>query len=60
MHHLITSISTSSLRRLVTSLEAKLINGTCRADDIEAYIRIQWEIAERELGFSPDQRDARG
>lgn len=60
MHHLITSISTDSLRRLVASLEAKLINGTCRGDDIEAYIRMQWEIAERELGFGADQRDARG
>ena len=57
MHHLITSISTDSLRRLVASLEAKLIRGTCRADDIEAYIRIQWEIAERELGFDVDPRD---
>ena len=59
VHHLIANISTHSLRRLVTSLEAKLINGTCSGDDIEAYVRIQWEIAERELGFDADLRDAR-
>lgn len=50
MHHLIVDISTTSLRRLVTALEAKLIAGSARADDIEAYIRMQWEIAARELG----------
>ena len=60
MHHLITSISTDSLRRLVASLEAKLINGTCSGDDIEAYVRIQWEIAERELGFDADLQYPRG
>lgn len=60
MHHRITSITTDSLRRLVASLEAKLINGTCRADDVEAYVRIQWELVERELGFTADPPDACG
>ena len=50
MNHLIADISTDSLRRLVAALEAKLIAGSARADDVEAYIRMQWEIAERELG----------
>jgi len=50
MNHLIADISTDSLRRLVAALEAKLIAGAARADDIEAYIRMQLEIAERELG----------
>jgi hypothetical protein len=48
--HLIQDISTASLERLVAALEGRLISGTCRADDVEAYIRMQWEIAERELG----------
>ncbi len=50
VNHLIADISSDSLKRLVATLEAKLINGTAGANDIEAYIRMQWEIAEREFG----------
>jgi hypothetical protein len=57
--HLITDISTDSLRRLATALEAKLIAGRARADDIDAYIRVQWEIADREIGRDPDMIDPR-
>ncbi|TVR90010.1 MAG: hypothetical protein EA416_11900 [Trueperaceae bacterium] len=60
MNHLINDISTDSLCRLVDALQTKLIQGTARADDIEAYIRMQWEIAERELGWQDafiDPRD---
>ncbi len=57
--HLIADISTQSLRRLVASLEAKLIAGTTRADDVDAYVRMQWEIAERELGGLEERLDPR-
>ena len=59
MNHLIADISTDSLRRLVAALETKLIQGAARADDIEAYIRMQWELAERELGWDAALIDPR-
>jgi hypothetical protein len=59
MNHLINAISTDSLCRLVHALEAKLIQGTARADDIDAYIRMQWEIAERDLGWQDTLIDPR-
>lgn len=59
MNHLINAISTDSLSRLVDALEAKLIQGTARADDIDAYIRMQWEIAERDLGWQDTLIDPR-
>ncbi len=59
MNHLIADISTDSLRRLAAALEAKLIAGRARADDIEAYIRVQWEIADRELGRDTNLIDPR-
>lgn len=49
MQHLIGAITTSSLERLVRSLERRLIDGTARADDIEAYVSMQCEIAARQL-----------
>jgi len=47
--HLISAISTSSLERLVRALEQRLIAGTARAADIDAYISMQCEIAARSL-----------
>lgn len=51
MRHLIDDLSTDALLRVAAILETRIIAGTARADDIDTFVRIQWEIAER-LGVS--------
>ncbi len=51
MRHLIDDLSTDALLRVATILETRIIAGTARADDIDTFVRIQWEIADR-LGVS--------
>lgn len=48
MRHLIHDLSTDALLRVATILEARIIAGTARADDIDTYIRVQWEVVERQ------------
>lgn len=50
MQHLIADLSTHSLERLVASLESRIINGNASTSDIDTYVQMQLEIAERELG----------
>jgi hypothetical protein len=50
MQHLIADLSTHSLERLVASLESRIIHGTASSSDIDTYVQMQLEIAERELG----------
>ncbi|CAN5800559.1 hypothetical protein BH23DEI1_BH23DEI1_02800 [soil metagenome] len=52
MHHIIQDLSTPSLERLVTLLTARIIAGTASHHDIESYMRMQLEIAERTEPFA--------
>lgn len=47
MFHLLNDLSTDALLRVVTTLEARLIQGIARAEDTELYMLAQLEIAER-------------
>lgn len=47
MRHLIPDLSTDALLRVAVALEGRIIEGTARADDIDTYVHVQWELAER-------------
>lgn len=47
MRHLIPDLSTESLLRVAAALETRLVEGTARDEDIDTYVRVQWEIAVR-------------
>ena len=47
MRHLIPDLSTDALLRVAVALEGRIIEGTARADDIDTYVQVQWELAER-------------
>lgn len=47
MRHLIPDLSTDALLRVAVALEGRIIEGTARADDIDTYVRVQWELSDR-------------
>ena len=47
MRHLIPDLSTDALLRVAVALEGRIIEGTARADDVDTYVYVQWELAER-------------
>ena len=47
MRHLIPDLSTDALLRVAVALERRIIEGTARADDIDTYVHVQWELADR-------------
>jgi hypothetical protein len=47
MRHLIPDLSTDALLRVAVALEGRIIEGTARADDIDTYIHVQWELSDR-------------
>lgn len=47
MRHLIPDLSTDALLRVAVALEGRIIEGTARADDIDTYVHVQWELADR-------------
>ena len=47
MRHLIPDLSTDALLRVAVALEGRIIEGTARADDIDTYVQVQWELADR-------------
>ena len=47
MRHLIPDLSTDALLRVAVALEGRIVAGTARADDIDTYIYVQWELADR-------------
>ncbi len=59
MQDIINDLTSPSLERLVTSLEGRLIAGTASHNDIETYMLMQMELAERTLGthHAIDPRD---
>jgi hypothetical protein len=62
MRHLIHDLSTDSLLRVAAALEGRLIEGTARADDIDTYVSVQWELADRlatHEAVPDDRRDER-
>lgn len=59
MQHLVSAISSDSLQRVVVLLERRIIAGTARADDIDSYVSMQCELANRELADrAPGNDDA--
>lgn len=62
MRHLINDLSTDSLLRVAAALEGRLIEGSARADDIDTYVSVQWELADRLIAHEAvpdDRRDER-
>jgi hypothetical protein len=59
MQDIINDLTSPSLERLVTSLEGRMIAGTANHHDIETYMLMQMELAERTLGapHAIDPRD---
>jgi hypothetical protein len=47
MRHLIPDLSTDALLRVAVALEGRIVDGCARADDIDTYVYVQWELAER-------------
>ena len=47
MRHLIPDLSTDALLRVAVALEGRIIEGSARADDIDTYVDVQWELADR-------------
>jgi hypothetical protein len=45
--HLLRDLSTDTLLRVVAGLERRIIDAVANDDDIDTYVRAQWEIADR-------------
>lgn len=54
MRHLIPDLSTDALLRVAAALEARIVDGSARADDVDTYVYVQWELADR-LGVPEDR-----